>query len=61
MRMMNDAAGACKVGEAMKPLSMEGLDEFPGKRFDTDGRLLWNRNTRARYEEVRPIIKANAQ
>lgn len=45
----------------MKQLSMEGLDEFAGKRFDTGGRLLWNKNTRARYAEVRPIIKANAQ
>jgi len=45
----------------MKQLPMEGLDEFAGKRFDTGGRLFWKRNTRARYEEARPIIKADAQ
>lgn len=59
--MRNEGAGACKAGEAVKQLSMEGLDEFAGKRFDTGGRLFWKRNTRARYEEARPIIKANAQ
>jgi len=59
--MRNDGAGACKVGEAMKSLSMEGLDESAGKRFDTGGRLFRDRNTRADYEEARRMIEARAQ
>ena len=59
--MMNDAAGPCKVGEAMKQLSREGLDEPPGKRFDTGGRLFWNGNRRADREEARGIIEAREQ
>ncbi len=42
----------------MKCLSMEVLDVSAWKRFDTKGRLFWNWNTRADYEEVRRIIEA---
>jgi hypothetical protein len=45
----------------MKSLSMEGLDESAGKRFDTGGRLFRDRNTRADYEEARRMIEARAQ
>ena len=50
--------GVRKVAQAMKRLSMEVLDESAWKRFDTDGRLFWNMNTRADYEEARRIIEA---
>jgi len=46
-------AGVRKVTEAMKRLPMEVLDESAWKRFDTDGRLFWNMNTPADYEEAR--------
>jgi hypothetical protein len=59
--MRNECSGACKVSEAVKRRSMEVLDEFAGKRFDTSGRLFWNRNTRAEYEEARRIVEARAQ
>jgi len=59
--MRNDSSGACKVSEAVKRRFMEVLDEFAGKRFDTGGRLFWNRNARAEYEEVRRIVEAHAQ
>ena len=45
-------AGVRKVTEAMKRLPMEVLDESAWKRFDTDGRLFWNMNTPADYEEA---------
>jgi hypothetical protein len=45
----------------MKRLSMEMLDESAGKRFDTGGRLFWDRNTRADYEEARRMIEARAK
>jgi molybdopterin-guanine dinucleotide biosynthesis protein A len=50
-------AGVRKVTEAMKRLPMEVLDESAWKRFDTDGRLFWNMNTTADYEEARRIIE----
>jgi molybdopterin-guanine dinucleotide biosynthesis protein A len=51
-------SGVRKVAEAMKRLSMEVLDEAVWKRFDTDGRLFWNMNTPADYEEARRILEA---
>jgi len=41
----------------MKRLPMEVLDESAWKRFDTDGRLFWNMNTLADYEEARQVIE----
>jgi hypothetical protein len=39
---------------------MEVLDESAWKRFDTDGRLFWNMNTLADYEEARRILEDRA-
>ena len=49
--------GGRKVSEAMKHASMEVLDEAEWKRFDTDGRLFWNMNTAADYEQARRVIE----
>ena len=53
-------AGERKVSEAMKRLPMEVLDEATWKRFDTDGRLFWNMNTFADYEEARRVFAQRA-
>jgi molybdopterin-guanine dinucleotide biosynthesis protein A len=53
-------AGSRKVTEAMKHVSMEVLDEADWKRFDTDGRLFWNMNTLADYEEARREFEERA-
>lgn len=53
-------AGSRKVTEAMKHASMEVLDESAWKRFDTDGRLFWNMNTPADYEEACRIFGTQA-
>jgi molybdopterin-guanine dinucleotide biosynthesis protein A len=50
-------SGVRKVTEAMKRLPMEVLDESAWKRFDTDGRLFWNMNTPADYEEARRVFE----
>ena len=52
--------GVRKVTEAMKRLPMEVLDEAAWKRFDTDGRLFWNMNTLADYEEARRVFEERA-
>jgi molybdopterin-guanine dinucleotide biosynthesis protein A len=52
--------GVRKVTEAMKRLPMEVLDEASWKRFDTDGRLFWNMNTLADYEEARRVFAQRA-
>jgi hypothetical protein len=44
----------------MKQVSMEVLDEADWKRFDTDGRLFWNMNTAADYEEARRVFEERA-
>ena len=51
-------SGVRKVTEAMKRLSMEVLDEPAWKRFDTEGRLFWNMNTPADFDEARRILEA---
>jgi molybdenum cofactor guanylyltransferase len=51
-------SGVRKVTEAMKCLPMELLDESVWKRFDTEGRLFWNMNTPADYEEAKRILEA---
>lgn len=53
-------AGGRKVSEAMKRVPMEVLDESAWKRFDSDGRLFWNMNTLADYEEARRVIEERA-
>ena len=49
-------AGTRKVTEALKQLRVEVLDERDWKRFDTNGRLFWNMNTAADYEEALRIF-----
>ncbi|HEX4543753.1 MAG TPA: NTP transferase domain-containing protein, partial [Candidatus Acidoferrum sp.] len=50
-------AGVRKVTEALKPLTLEVLDERDWKRFDSAGRLFWNMNTQADYEEAQRALK----
>jgi molybdenum cofactor guanylyltransferase len=51
-------AGVRKITEAMKHLEMEVLDETRWKRFDSAGRLFWNMNTPADYDEAKRILEA---
>ncbi|HZV59381.1 MAG TPA: NTP transferase domain-containing protein, partial [Candidatus Eremiobacteraceae bacterium] len=50
--------GTRKITEAMKRLNMEVVDEADWKRFDTAGRLFWNMNTVADYDEAKRILEA---
>ena len=50
--------GVRKVTEALKHVRTEVLDEADWKRFDSAGRLFWNMNTPADYEEARRILEA---
>jgi len=50
-------SGVRKVTEAMKRLPLELLDEPAWKRFDGNGRLFWNMNTREDYEEAQGIFE----
>lgn len=50
--------GVRKVTDAMKRVDMEVVDETEWKRFDNSGRLFWNMNTPAEYEEARRILEA---
>ena len=52
------AAGVRKVTEAMKSVGVEVLEESAWKRFDADGRLFWNMNTPADYQEAKRIVDA---
>lgn len=54
------ARGVRKVTEGIALLRSEVLDERVWKRFDSDGRLFWNMNTLADYEEARRIIEGGA-
>jgi molybdopterin-guanine dinucleotide biosynthesis protein A len=49
--------GVRKVTEALKQVKTEVLDERDWKRFDSAGRLFWNMNTAADYEEARRIVE----
>jgi molybdopterin-guanine dinucleotide biosynthesis protein A len=49
--------GVRKITGAMKRLQMEVLDEADWKRFDATGRLFWNMNTAADYEEAKRILE----
>ncbi|HKW62125.1 MAG TPA: molybdenum cofactor guanylyltransferase [Candidatus Acidoferrum sp.] len=50
--------GTRKVTEAMKRVSMEVVGEKDWARFEKSGRLFWNMNTPAEYEEARRILEA---
>jgi molybdopterin-guanine dinucleotide biosynthesis protein A len=50
--------GVRKVTEAMKQLRMEIIDESDWKRFDSAGRLFWNMNTSADYQEAKKFLEA---
>ena len=50
--------GVRKITDAMKRLDIEVLDEREWKRFDTAGRLFWNMNTGADYDEAQRILQA---
>lgn len=48
-------SGTRKITQAMQAIRTEMLDEPEWKRFDSAGRLFWNMNTAADYDEVRRI------
>jgi molybdenum cofactor guanylyltransferase len=48
--------GVRKVTEGIALLHSEVLDEADWKRFDNEGRLFWNMNTAADYEEARRVL-----
>ena len=50
--------GVRKVTEGLQHVTTEVLDEADWKRFDSAGRLFWNMNTAAEYEEARRILEA---
>ena len=47
-----------KITEAMKSLEMEVVDEADWKRLDSAGRLFWNMNTAADFDEAKRILEA---
>jgi molybdopterin-guanine dinucleotide biosynthesis protein A len=49
--------GVRKVTEGISLLRAEVLDERDWKRFDNEGRLFWNMNTQADYEEARRVFE----
>jgi molybdenum cofactor guanylyltransferase len=50
--------GVRKVTQGIALLRAEVLDERDWKRFDSAGRLFWNMNTAADYEEARRVVEA---
>jgi len=54
----NFEAGTRKITESLNALHVEVLDEKDCKRFDSDGRLFWNMNTQADYDEARRVLQA---
>lgn len=50
--------GTRKITQAMKQLQLEMVDEPDWKRFDSAGRLFWNMNTAADYDEAKRILEA---
>jgi molybdenum cofactor guanylyltransferase len=50
--------GVRKVTQGISLLRAEVLDERDWKRFDSAGRLFWNMNTAADYDEARRIMEA---
>jgi molybdopterin-guanine dinucleotide biosynthesis protein A len=53
--------GVRKVMEGIALLGSEVLDAADWKRFDSAGRLFWNMNTAADYEEARRILEAGGE
>jgi molybdopterin-guanine dinucleotide biosynthesis protein A len=53
--------GVRKVTEGIALLRAEVLDAQDWKRFDSAGRLFWNMNTAADYEEARRILEAERE
>ena len=51
-------SGTRKITQAMKQLRLEVVDESEWKRFDSAGRLFWNMNTAADYDEAKRILEA---
>jgi len=51
-------SGVRKVTMGLQHVATEVLDEADWKRFDSAGRLFWNMNTAADYEEARRILEA---
>jgi molybdopterin-guanine dinucleotide biosynthesis protein A len=50
--------GVRRVTQGISLLRAEVLDERDWKRFDSAGRLFWNMNTAADYEDARRIVEA---
>jgi molybdenum cofactor guanylyltransferase len=59
MPILQDAfqSGVRRVNEGIARLRAEVLDARDWKRFDNAGRLFWNMNTQAHYEEARRILE----
>ena len=53
---LRERSSACDRGHSL--LRAEVLDARDWKRFDSAGRLFWNMNTAADYEEARRIVEA---
>jgi molybdenum cofactor guanylyltransferase len=53
--------GVRKITEALKQVRTEVLDEAHWKRFDSAGRLFWNMNTLADYQEARRILEVGKE
>jgi molybdopterin-guanine dinucleotide biosynthesis protein A len=53
--------GVRKVTDGIALLKAEVLDEKEWKRFDKSGRLFWNMNTPAEYEEARRIVEGKGR
>ena len=51
-------SGVRKVTQGLQHVATEVLDEADWKRFDSAGRLFWNMNTAADYEEARRALEA---
>jgi len=51
-------SGVRKVTHGLQHVKTEVLDEADWKRFDSAGRLFWNMNAAADYEEARRILEA---
>jgi molybdopterin-guanine dinucleotide biosynthesis protein A len=50
-------SGVRKVTQGLQHVTTEVLDEAEGKRFDSAGRLFWNMNTQADYEQASRVFK----
>ena len=53
--------GVRKVTDGVALLRSEVLDETDWKRFDSAGRLFWNMNTAADFEEMRRVWEAERE